>query len=147
METKYRMTAYELQIVLLFSHSVMFNFLQPHELQYTRLSCESLSPWVWSNSSLLSQWCHPTISSSISPSPPAFNLSQNQGLFQWLISRLFISGGRSIGALASVPPVNIQDWLPSELTGLVSLLCKGFSRVFPNTKVQKHQFFDIQPSL
>ena len=81
------------------------------------------------------------------PSPPAFNLSQNQGLFQWLISRLFISGGRSIGALASVPSMNIKDWFPLELTGLVSLLCKGFSRVFSNTTVQKHQFFSAQLSL
>ena len=81
-----------------------------------------------------------------SPSPPAFNLSQHQGLFQ---SELFTSDGQSIGASASVsvPPMNIQDWLPLGLTGLISLQSKGLSRVFSNTTVQKHQFFGTQPSL
>ena len=80
-----------------------------------------------------------------SPSPPTFNLSQHQGLFQWVGS----SGGRSIGASASasVLPMNIQDWFPLGLTGLISLQSKGLSRVFSNTTVQKHQFFDAQPSL
>ena len=82
-----------------------------------------------------------------SPSPPAFNLSQHQGLFQWVSSSL--SGGQSIGVSASVLvlPMNIQDWFPLGLTGLISLLSKGLSRVFSNTTVQKHQFFDAQPSL
>ena len=79
--------------------------------------------------------------SSPSPPPPAFNLFQNQGLFE--------SGGQSIGvsASASVLPVNIQDQFPLGLTGLVSLLSKGLSRVFPSTTIQKHQFFGAQPSL
>ena len=60
--------------------------LWPHGLQHTRLPCPSPIPWACSNSCPLSQWCHPTISSSASPSPPAVNLSQHQGLFQWVCS-------------------------------------------------------------
>ena len=79
------------------------------------------------------------------PSPPAFNLSQHES---FLVSWLFTSGGQSIGvsASASVLPVNIQDWFPLGLTGLISLQSKGLSRVFSNTIVQKHQFFSAQPS-
>ena len=71
-----------------------------------------------------------------SPSPPTFNLSQHQRLFQF-----FTSGGQSIGvsASASVLPMNIQDWFPLGLTGLISLQSKGLSRIFSNTTVQKHQ--------
>ena len=73
--------------LLLFSHSVMSNSLQPHGLQHTRLPCPSPSPGACSNSCSLSQWCHLTISSSVSlASPPAFNLSQHQDLFQWVSS-------------------------------------------------------------
>ena len=61
----------------------MSNSLWPHELQHTRLSCPLLSPWVYSNSSPLSQWYHPSHPLSF-PSPPAFNLSQHQGIFQWV---------------------------------------------------------------
>ena len=68
--------------VLLFSPSLVSDSLHPHGLQHTRLSCPSLSPGVSSNSCPLSRWCHPTISSSVVPSPPALNLSQHQGLFQ-----------------------------------------------------------------
>ena len=77
------------------------------------------------------------------PSPPTFNLSQHQGLFQWV--QFFTSGGQSIGASASasVLTMNIQDWFPLGLTGLISLLSKGLSRVFSNT-IQKHQFFGAQ---
>ena len=63
------------------------------------------------------------------------------------MSRLFTSGGQCIGASASALPMNIQDWFPLGLTGLISLLSKGLSRVFSNTTVQKHQFFSTQPSL
>ena len=80
-----------------------------------------------------------------SPSPPAFNLSQHQHP----ISQFFASGGQSIGvsASASVLPMNIQDWFPLELTGLISLQFKGLSRVFSNTIVQKHLFFNVWLSL
>ena len=65
------------------------------------------------------------------------------------ISRLFASGGQSIGtsASASVLPMNIQDWFPLGLTGLISLQSKGLSRVFSRSTVWKHQFFGAQPSL
>ena len=63
--------------------------------------------------------------------------------------RLFASGGPSIGApaSASVLPMNIQALFPLGLTGLISLLSKGLSRVFSSTTIQKHQFFSAQPSL
>ena len=80
----------------------------------------------------------------LSPSsPPALNLSQHQGIFQWVD---FASGGQSIRSSASVLPMNIQGWFPLGLTGLISLLSKGLSRVF-TTSVQKHQFFGTQISL
>ena len=78
-----------------------------------------------------------------SPSPPAFSLSQHQSLFQWVSSSKL--GGQSIGvsASASVFPMNIQDWFPLWWTGWVSLQSKGFSKVFSNSTVQKHQFFGV----
>ena len=81
----------------------------------------------------------------LSPPSPTLNLSQHQGLFKWVFS----SGGQSIGVSgsASVLPMNIQDWSPSEWTGGISLQSKGLSRVFSNTIVQKHQFFSAQLSL
>ena len=81
-----------------------------------------------------------------SPSPPALNLSQCQGLFP--VSQLFPSGGQSIGVSAStsVLPMITQDWSPLEWTGWISLQSKGLSRVFSNTTVQKHQFFGAQLS-
>jgi len=84
-----------------------------------------------------------------SPSPPAFNLSQHQGLFQWWKSQLFASGGQSIGvsASASVLPMNIQGWFPLGRTGLISLLFEGLSRYFSNTTIWNHQFFGTQTSL
>ena len=87
----------------------------------------------------------------LSPSPPALNPSQNQGLFKWVTSLMLTkaSGGQSIGvsASASVLPMNIQDWFLLGLTGLTSLQSKGLSRVFSNTTVQQHQFFGTQLSL
>ena len=68
------------------SCSVVSDCLRPHELQHTRLPCPSPSHRACSNSCPLSWWCHPTISSSVVPSPPAFNLSQHQGLFKWVSS-------------------------------------------------------------
>ena len=132
--------------LLLFSCSVVFNSLRPHGLQHARLPCPLISPRVCSNSCPLSQWCHPIISSSVTH----FSCHQSfpaSGSFP--VSQLFTSGGQSIGTLvlASVLPMNIQDWFLLELTGLISLLSKGLSRVFSNTTVWKHQFFSTQPSL
>ena len=80
-----------------------------------------------------------------SPSLPDFNHSQHQGLFKWVSSSHQVA--QSIGASASVLPMNIQDWLPLGWTGWISLQSKGLSRVFTNTTVQKHQFFGTQLSL
>ena len=95
------------------------------------------------------RWVGDTIQPShplSSPSSPAFNFSQHQGLF--FTSRVFTSGGQSIGAStsASVLPMDIQDWFPLGLTDLISLQSKGLSRVFSSTTVVKHQFFEAQPS-
>ena len=84
--------------------------------------------------------------SLLSPSPPAFNLSQHQGLFQWVSSSHEVAKVLELSASASVLPVNIQGWFPSGLTGLISLHFKGLSRIFFNTTVHKHPFFDAQLS-
>ena len=89
----------------------------------------------------------PTISSSVVPFSSCLQSFPTSGSF--LMSWLFASGGQSIGVStsASVLPMNIQDWFPLGLTGLISLQSKGLSGVFSNTTVQKHQFFGAQPSL
>ena len=127
--------------------SVVSNSLRPQGLQHARPPCPSPTPGVDWNSCPLSGWCHPTIHALASPSPPAFNLSQREGLFKWVSA--FAWGGQSIGVSASAPvlPKNIQDWFPLGLTGWISLQSKGLSRVFSNTTVQKHQFFGAQLSL
>ena len=118
-------------LLLLFSHSVMSTFCHP-------MDCSTPGfPVLHHLLELAIQSSHPLSS----PSPPAFNLSQHQGLFQWVAS-----GGQSIGASASVLPTNTQDWFSLGLTGLISFQYKGFSRVFPNTTAQKFQFFSAQLS-
>ena len=121
--------------------------LRSHGLQHARLPCPSPSPRACSNSCPSSQWCHPTISSSVIPFSSCLQSFPVSGSFP--ISQLFASGGQSTGALASAPvlPMNIQDWFPLALTGFISLQSKGFSRVLSNTTVQNHQFFGPQPSL
>ena len=119
-----------------FSHSVVSDSMQLHELQHTRPPCPSPTPGVYPNSRPLSQWCHPTIPSSIVPfssCPLSFPAS---GSFP--MSQLFTSGGQSIGisVSASVLPMNTQDWSPLGWTGWISLQTKGLSRVFSNTTVQ-----------
>ena len=132
-------------MLLLFSHLVVFHHLRPHGLQHARLPCPSLSPKVCSNSCPFSQWCHLTISSSVAPFSSCLQSFPASGSFP--VCWLFASGGESIGASASVLPMSIQGWSPLGLTGLISLLSKGLSRVFSSTTVWKHQFFDTQPSL
>ena len=104
-------------------------------------------PGVYSNSCPWSQWCHPTISSSVVPF--SFHLQSFPASGSFPMSQFFVSGGQNIGvsASASVLPMNIQDWSPLEWTGWISLQSKGLSRVFSNTTVQKHQFFGSQLSL
>ena len=130
-----------------FSHLVLSDFLRPHELQDDRLPCPSPTPGACSNSGPLSQWCHPTISSSVVPFSSCLQSFPASGSFP--MSQFFASGGQNIGvkASASVLPMSTQAWSPLELTGLVSLQSKGLSRVFSNTTVQKHQFFGTQLSL
>ena len=134
-------------LLVLFSHTVVSDSLQPHGLQHARFPCPSLSPRGYSNSCPLSRWCHPTISSSVIPVSSRLHSFPASGSFP--MSQFFTSGGQSIGvcASASVLPMNIQDWFPLGLTSLISLLFKGLSRIFSNTTVQKHQFFGTQLSL
>ena len=129
-----------------FSRSVVSDSLRPHELEHTRPPCPSPAPRVYSNSCPLSRWCHPAISSSVIPFSSCPQSLQVSGSFP--VSQLFTWGGQSIGvsALASVLPMNTQDWSPLEWTGWISLQSKGLSRVFSNTTVQKHQFFRAQLS-
>ena len=116
-----------------FSHSVVSDSLRPHESQHARPPCPSPSPRIHSDSRPLSQWCHPTISSSVVPfsscpqSLPATKSFPMTQLFAW--------GGQSIGAsaLASILPKKSQGWSSSEWTGWISLQSKGLSRVFSNT--------------
>ena len=123
-----------------FSHSVMFDSLQPNGLQHVRPPCPSPTPRPCWNSCPLSQWCHPTISSSVVPFSSCLQSFPAAGSFP--MRQFFASGGQSIGASASasVLPMNIQGWFPLGLTGLISLQSKGLSRVFSNTTVQKHKF-------
>ena len=80
-----------------------------------------------------------------SPSPPALNLSQHQGLLKWVSSSHQVAKVLEFQS-TSVPPMNTQDWSPLGWTGWISLKSRGLSRVFSNTTVQKHQFFGTQPS-
>ena len=107
-----------------------------HGLQHTSPPCPSVSPGLCSNSCSLSQWRHPTISSSVAffSCPPCFPTS---GSFP--VSQFFTLGGQSIraSASASVPPVNSQGWFSLGLTRLISFLSNGLLRVFSSTTVQK----------
>ena len=125
-----------------FSRSVVSNSLWLHGLQDTRLPCPSPTPRACSNS-CLSQWCHPTISSSVVPFSSYFQSFPESGSFQ--MSQFFASGGQSVGISASlqVIPMNIQSWFP--LGWLVGSPCSPCSprdsqESSPNTTVQKPQF-------
>ena len=130
------------------------------QLSVQSLSCVRLfaTPWTaarWASLSItssrtppkprpLSQWCHPTISSSVIPfssCPQSLPASES-----FPMSQLFSSGGQSIrvSASASVLPMNTQDWFPLGWIGWISLQSKGLSRVFSNTTVKKYQFFCAQ---
>ena len=124
----------------------MSDSLLPHGLQHGSLLSLSLSPRVCSNSYPLSCWCYLTISFSATSS---FCLLSSPESGSFPMNQLFVSSRQSIGASASalVLPMNIQGLFPLGLTGLISLLPKGLSRVFSNTTVQNHPFFGTQPSL
>ena len=107
--------------------------LWPQGLQHARPPCPSLSPRVCPSSCPLDQWCYLTISSS--PAPFSFCLQSFPEPGSFPKSWLFTSGGQSIGALASVLPMNTQCWFPLGLTGLISLQSKGLWRVFSSTTI------------
>ena len=123
--------------------AVVSNSLRSHGLQHARLLCLSLSPRVCSNS------CPCSLTIPSTATLYSFFLQSSPASRSFPMNWLFASGGLSIGvsASASVLPMNIQDWLPLGLTGVISLLSKGLSRVFSNTTIQKHQFFSPQSSL
>ena len=100
------------------SHSVVFDSFWPHGLQHSRLPCPSLSPWVYSNSCILSHWCHPTISSSAVPFFSGLQSFPASGSFP--MSHFFLSCGQSIGASASA------YILPMSYSGLISFRIDWF---------------------
>ena len=116
-----------------------------HELQHSRLSCPMPTPGDCSNSCPFSQWCHPTTSSSVNRSPPVFNLSHHQGLFQWVAS--LRQGSKYWSFSFSISALNEHSGLISSRIDCISLQSKGLSRDFSNTTVQKHYFFSTQLSL
>ena len=126
-----------------FSCSVMSDSLRPHESHHARPPCPSRTPeFTSAHVHRVSDAIQPSHPLS-SPSPPAPNPSQHQGLFQWVNSLHEVAKVIGVSALASVLPMYTQDW-SSEWTGWISLQSKGLSRVFSNTTVQKHQFFGAQ---
>ena len=130
-----------------FSRSVVSDSLQLHEPQHARPPCPSPTSAVHPNPFPFSQWCQPTILSSVIPfssCPQSF-----PALWSFQMSQLFASGGQSTGVSAStsVLPMNTQDWSPLGWTGWIFLQSKGLSRVFSNTTIQKHQFLGTELSL
>ena len=111
----------------------MSDSLRPHGLQHPRPPCPSTTPGVYSNSYPSSQWCHPTILSSVIPFSSQLQSFPASGSFQ--MNQFFVSRSQSIGVSAStsVLPMNIQDWFPVGWTGRISLQSKGLSRVSSNS--------------
>ena len=111
-----------------------------------RLHCPSPTLGAYSNSCSSIRCCQQTISCSVIPFSSCLQSFPKSEFFP--LSQFFISGGQSFGASASasILLMNIQDWFPLGWTGWISLQSKGLSRVFFNTTVQKHQFFNSQLS-
>ena len=133
-----------------FSRSVMSDSLRPHGLQHARPPCSSPTPGACSNSCPSSQWCHPTISSSVVPFSCLRSFPASSS---FPMSQFFASGGQNIGvsASASVLPMHIQDWFPLGWTGWISLQSKGLSRVLQihssKASILQHSaFFMVQLS-
>ena len=116
--------------------SVMCDSLWPHRLQHAKLPCPSPTTRACSDLCSSSRWCHPTISSSVVPFSSRLQSFPAAGSFP--LSQFVASGGQTM---------IIPDWFPLGLTGWISLQSRGLSRVFSNTKVQKHQLFSTQLSL
>ena len=118
----------------------MSDSLWPHGLQHTRLLCPSPTPRAYSNSGPSNRWCLPTISSSVVPFSSRLQSFPASGSFPR--RQFFALGGQSIrvSASASVLPMDIQDWFPLALAGLIFLQSKGLSRVFSSTLQFKTNF-------
>ena len=125
-----------------FSRSVVSDSLRPHESQHARPPCPSPTPGACKNSYTLSWWCQLTI---LSCRPLLLLPSIFPSIRSFPVSHFFTSGGQSNGVSASVLPVNIQDWFPLGLTGLISVQSKGLSRVFSSTTVQKQAVWCDSP--
>ena len=130
-----------------FSCSIVSDSFQLHGLQHAGLTCPSPTPGTCSNSCPVSWWCHPTISSSVIPFSPVFNLSHHQVLFQWVSSLHQVAKGWEFQLQHQSFQWIFRTDFPLGWTGWISLLSKGLSRVFSNTTVQKPQFFGAQLSL
>ena len=119
---------------------------RPHELQHTRLPCTLPTPGASSISCPLSQWCHPTVSSSVIPFSSCLQSFLASGAFP--VSQFFASGGEVLTFWSfsfSISPSNEYSGLISfRIDGFISLQPKGLSRVFSNTTVQNYQFFSTQ---
>ena len=129
---------------MLFSHSIVSNSLRPYRLHHTRLPCLSLflSLFRLMSIELVMPSNHLILFHPLLLLPSIFPIIRVFSNELALHIRC-----QSIGASASVLPMNTQDWFPLELTGFISLKPKGLSRVFSSTTVQKHQFFSAQPFL
>ena len=123
-----------------FSRSVVSDSLRPHESQHTRPPCPSTTPRVYSNSCPSSQWCHPAISSSVVPFSCCPQSLPASGPFP--VNQLFAWGGQSTGvsALASVLPMNTQDWSPLGWTGWISLQSKDSQESSPTPQFKSINF-------
>ena len=106
-----------------FSCSFVSDSLWPHRLQHARLPGPSPTTGACSNSCPLSQWCHPTISSSVVLFPSCLQSFPESGSFP--MSQFFTSDGQSIGVSASVIPMNIQDWFPFRIHWFDLLAVQG----------------------
>ena len=113
-----------------FSHSVVSDSLWPHGMQHARLPCPSPTPGASSNSCPSHQWCHPTISYSVIPFSSLLSIFPSIRVFSNELV-LHIRWPKYWSFTFSVPPVNIQGWFPSGLTGLISLQSKRLSKSSP----------------
>ena len=130
-----------LSVSVKFSHSVVSNSLRPHKLQHARPPCPSPTPGVHPNPRPSSWWRHPTISSSVAPSPPALNLSQHQGLFQW-VGFSHQGGYKCWSFHFSISPSSDYSRLISFTIGWFDLVIQGTLKSF-----LQHQFESINSSM
>ena len=128
-------------LLFLFNAQVVSSYLQPQRLQHPRLLCPPISLGIYSSSCPLSQWCHPTMSSSVIPFSLLQSFPASGSFFQWVSSSYQVAQ-----VLEFQLQLNIQDWFSLGWTGWTSFQSKGLSRGFFNTTLQKHQFIRDQLS-